>query len=193
VKVRLPEALRARPASLLVRLASRYSARVALRLEGRVEGADAQGVSEILALAAAVGDELEIAADGSDAEAAMRALVELVESGFDADLVPELAAGIVEGIGAGRAVIIGDVEITSMEGGRTIEHAIALAIHELDVLMAALPPDAAALFAPERPILEELGARVAARIAVGEDVEDAVIEETASNATDLLLDARARI
>ena len=73
MKVRLPEALRARPASLLVRLASRYSARVALRLEGRVEGADAQGVSEILALAAAVGDELEIAADGSDAEAAMRA------------------------------------------------------------------------------------------------------------------------
>lgn len=193
MNVRLPEALHTRHANLMVRLASRFSAKVELRLKRRAQAADARSIPEVLALAAARGDDIEIAADGDDAEAAVRAIVELVERGFDADLVPELATGTVEGIGAGRAVVIGDVEVSSGRGGRTIEHAIAFAIREVDVLMAALPPDAAALFAPERPILEELGMRVAARIALGEAVEEAVIEETASDATDLLLDARARI
>jgi phosphotransferase system HPr (HPr) family protein len=193
VKVRLPEELHVRQADLMVRLASRFSAKVVLRLEGRAEPADARSIVDVVALAAVRGDEMEIEADGDDAEAAVRAIVELVERGFDADLVPQLATGMVEGIGAGRAMMIGDVEAPSPRSVRTIEQAIAFAIREVDVLIAALPADAAVLFAPERPILEELGARVAARIALGEAVEDAVIEETASNVSDLLLDARARI
>ncbi len=110
-----------------------------------------------------------------------------------AEPVSELASGMVEGIGAGRAVVLAESAVESPRGGRTLEQAIASAIRDVEALMALLPPDVAALFAPEVPILEELGTRVAARVALGEAVEDAVIEETSSTATDLLLDARARI
>jgi multiphosphoryl transfer protein len=193
VKTRLPKALDARHANLVARTASRFSASLELRLEARERAANARSAPDVVALAATCGDELEIAGVGADAEAAVRAIVELVEAGFDADLVPELATGTVEGIGAGRAVVIAEAAVESPRGGRTIEHAIASAIREVEALMSALPPEAAALFAPEVPILEELGTRVAARMALGEPVEDAVIEETSSTATDLLLDARARI
>ena len=104
MKLKLPEALHARPANLLVRLASQHAAVIELRRCGAK--ADARRILEVLALGAAKGDEIEIVATGDAADAALAAIGELVERAFDADLVPETGSIAVEGIAVGRAVVV---------------------------------------------------------------------------------------
>ncbi len=75
-----PLGLHARPAAKFVKLAAAYSAEIAVVKDGTsINGKSIMGV---MMLAAECGSSLIIRADGSDAEAALAALVSLVQSGF---------------------------------------------------------------------------------------------------------------
>jgi phosphocarrier protein len=73
--------LHARAAAKLVTLSSEYDAEVRIAKDGQeVSGKSIMGV---MMLAAAKGSRIRIIAEGSDAEAALTALTELVERKFD--------------------------------------------------------------------------------------------------------------
>ncbi len=201
MRVRLPDALHARPANLLVRLAAQPAAVVHVQ-KGTCR-ADARKILDVLSLGAARGDEIEILAEGDEAEGAILAIAELVARNFDADLVPERGSGAVEGIAIGRALV---VTVDALPSERTAgapeeEHARlaraeARAIAELDALMASLELEERALFEPERAIVCEVAAAAAAQIAAAGGAlacEAAILALTESAVTDLILDARARL
>ena len=74
------EGLHARPAARIVRLASTFESDIELVKDGLdVNGKSIMGV---MMLAAECGSSITIRAKGSDAERAVQALAELVESGF---------------------------------------------------------------------------------------------------------------
>ena len=74
------EGLHARPAARIVRLASTFEADIELGKDGlEVNGKSIMGV---MMLAAECGSSIIIRATGPDAEQAVQALAELVESGF---------------------------------------------------------------------------------------------------------------
>jgi phosphoenolpyruvate---glycerone phosphotransferase subunit DhaM len=68
--------LHARPAAEFVKAASEFDARVT------VQGVDAKSLLRIMALGLAKGTELQLTAEGPDQDAALDALVALVETGF---------------------------------------------------------------------------------------------------------------
>jgi phosphocarrier protein len=72
--------LHARPASRIARIASRFTSEIFIVKEG--EEANAKSILEVLTLASPKGTELVLRAKGSDAERAVKALKELVDSGF---------------------------------------------------------------------------------------------------------------
>jgi phosphocarrier protein len=72
--------LHARAAARFVHLASRFESQVRVGRNARVM--DGKSIMGILLLAAARGTTITISADGADEQAAVDALVELVESGF---------------------------------------------------------------------------------------------------------------
>ena len=198
MKVVLTETLHARPASLLVRLAARLTAEV--ELHSRTGKADARRILEVLALAAAKGDEIVIEARGEDAEGAVRAIAELVEQGFSRDLVPETGSVEVEGIAIGYAVLaMAEEESPSVSRGVEEERArarsaVARVEEELTDLVEALPESEAALFEPERAIVRDAAASIEASIEAGRSAEDAVLAVLGGAAvTDLIADARTRL
>ena len=72
--------MHARPAAMLVKLAGTFSAVIHVEKEGlQVNGKSIMGV---LMLAAEMGSQLRISAEGHDAEDAVRALADLVGQGF---------------------------------------------------------------------------------------------------------------
>lgn len=74
------EGLHARPAELVARLAMQYTSNIELvRDSHRV---DAKSILSVLTLGAQQGIELVIEADGPDADDAVNAIAELVESDF---------------------------------------------------------------------------------------------------------------
>lgn len=75
-----PQGLHARPVHLFVQLANKFEAKIDVVKGG--ERVDGKSILSILTLAAEQGTELTIEAAGHDAEAALAALVELVQSGF---------------------------------------------------------------------------------------------------------------
>ena len=77
------EGLHARPARDLWETARKFTAEVRIT-RGPVE-ADAKSIFDIMTLDAAQGTELVVRARGSDAEAAVRAVVGLVSKGFKQD------------------------------------------------------------------------------------------------------------
>ena len=81
VTVRNPQGLHARPADLLVRMASSFHSTISIGRDG--EMVDCKSILSLLTLGAAQGTVLTISADGSDAEDAIDAITELFESGFD--------------------------------------------------------------------------------------------------------------
>ena len=83
VMIRNRLGLHARAAARFVHLASRYRSQVRVSREGRV--VDGKSIMGILLLAAAHGTTITISADGADAQDALTALCELVESGFGED------------------------------------------------------------------------------------------------------------
>ena len=75
--------MHARAAARFVHLATRFESQV--RVERNSKVMDGKSIMGILLLAAARGTTITIAADGSDEEAAVAALTQLVESGFGED------------------------------------------------------------------------------------------------------------
>jgi phosphocarrier protein HPr len=75
--------MHARAAAKFVHLAARFQSRVLVTREGRQM--DGKSIMGILLLAAARGTKLTIAADGTDEQAAVAALTELVAAGFGED------------------------------------------------------------------------------------------------------------
>ncbi len=83
VQVRNEEGLHARPASVLVRLASKYESDFYIEMQGyRVNGKSILGV---MTLAAETGAEMELITDGEDEAEAMEAIVQLFENRFGMD------------------------------------------------------------------------------------------------------------
>ena len=80
-----PTGLHARPAVKLTKLAKTFDA--AIRLRGMPDGAwvDAKSIVKVMGLKLKTGTEVEILAEGGDAEAAIEALDSLVTRNFDED------------------------------------------------------------------------------------------------------------
>ena len=76
--------MHARAAAKFVHLATKFQARVRVARDRREM--DGKSIMGILLLAAARGSVITISADGSDEGEAVRALVELVQSGFGEDV-----------------------------------------------------------------------------------------------------------
>jgi phosphocarrier protein len=72
--------LHARAAARFVHLATRFESRI--RVQRDAKDMDGKSIMGILLLAASRGSVLTISADGPDEDAAVAALVELVQSGF---------------------------------------------------------------------------------------------------------------
>lgn len=71
--------LHARPAAKFVQMAARFGSDIEVRKGDRA--ADAKSMIEVLTLEAARGDEVLLSATGPDADAALQALVALLEGG----------------------------------------------------------------------------------------------------------------
>ena len=81
VTITNPRGLHARAAARFVKLASQFHATVSVvRNDVQVSGMSIMG---LMMLAAGPGTQIELRAEGSDAEVALEALAALVENGFD--------------------------------------------------------------------------------------------------------------
>ncbi len=90
VRIRNRLGLHARPAAEFVKLAGRFDSEIWVRRdELEVNGKSIMGV---MMLAAEAGSPLHIRSEGADAEAAVDALVGLVRSGFEEEIVPDMVA-----------------------------------------------------------------------------------------------------
>lgn len=77
--------LHARPAMAFVETAGEYAARVIVKRAGDSEEVDGKSIMHMMMLAATKGTQLEICAEGADAERAAAALKKLVEGRFGED------------------------------------------------------------------------------------------------------------
>ena len=80
VTLQHPTGLHARPAALFVQTASRFRSQIEVQANGKT--VNAKSMMAILSLGARQGTALTLRAEGEDAEAALAALKELVESNF---------------------------------------------------------------------------------------------------------------
>jgi phosphocarrier protein HPr len=78
-----PQGLHLRPASLIVKLAKKFQAKIEIIREN--QRVDAQSILDLFTLAVLPGSEVQIEATGPDAEAAATAMAELIASDFPAD------------------------------------------------------------------------------------------------------------
>ena len=76
--------LHARASAKFVKLASDFDAEVTVSREG--QAVDARSIMGLMMLGAGPGSVLDISAEGAEAQAALTALCELVQAGFDEDL-----------------------------------------------------------------------------------------------------------
>jgi len=75
--------MHARPAMMFVETASNFQADVKVRrANNEGETFDGKSIMQMMMLAATQGTEIEISADGPDADGALEALTELIKSGF---------------------------------------------------------------------------------------------------------------
>jgi phosphocarrier protein HPr len=83
VTIRNRLGLHARPAMEFVDCAAAFKAEVTVRRDDQT--VDGKSIMQMMLLAATQGTELEVVADGEDAQEAITALAKLVESGFGED------------------------------------------------------------------------------------------------------------
>jgi phosphocarrier protein FPr len=117
-----PHGLHARPATALADLAKSFESKIRLRLDDRV--ADAKSLISLLKLGVENGSTLRVMADGPDADAALAALREAIESGLEdeAEAAAEASAtaapgqpaieyegAIIAGVGASPGIAIGPI------------------------------------------------------------------------------------
>jgi phosphotransferase system HPr (HPr) family protein len=90
LRIRNPSGLHARPAALFVRSAGVYRASIRVSNTTRGTGpADAKSILAILSLGVSRGHEVELSAEGDDADEAMLALERLIESGIGEQLTAD--------------------------------------------------------------------------------------------------------
>ena len=77
--------LHARPATMFVEIASRRKSHISVRRCDQTDAVNGKSIMQMMMLAATRGTEIEITAQGCDAQEAISALVSLVESGFRED------------------------------------------------------------------------------------------------------------
>jgi phosphocarrier protein len=75
--------LHARAAAQLVKLANQFASEIMVEKDG--ESVNAKSIMGILMLAAVCGSTIHVRIEGSDAEAAMAAIAEMVDDGFGED------------------------------------------------------------------------------------------------------------
>ncbi len=81
IKIQSPDGLHMQPANEFIKLAKNFKSEIFISKDGKkVNG---KSLLNILALAAGIGNELEIIADGSDANEAVDALVNLIKNNFN--------------------------------------------------------------------------------------------------------------
>ena len=80
VSIKNASGLHARPAGMFVKKAAEFKSTVEVNAKGKT--VNAKSIMGIMSLGLAQGDELTIVANGEDQEAAVNALVELIEGGF---------------------------------------------------------------------------------------------------------------
>ncbi|MCR8745407.1 HPr family phosphocarrier protein [Romboutsia lituseburensis] len=80
VVIKNASGLHARPAGMFVKKAAEFKSVVEVKAKGKT--VNAKSIMGIMSLGLAQGDELIVVANGEDQEAAVAALVELVEGGF---------------------------------------------------------------------------------------------------------------
>ena len=86
VVVRNPSGLHARPAALFVRTAGKFGSKITIGNASAGKGpVDAKSILSVLTLGVSSGTEIEVSAEGDDAEAALAAIREAVESGLGED------------------------------------------------------------------------------------------------------------
>ncbi len=74
--------LHARPATLFVEMASTAASSITVRRCDQDNQVDGKSVMQMMMLAATQGTDIEIRAEGDDADQAVQSLVRLVKSGF---------------------------------------------------------------------------------------------------------------
>ncbi len=82
VVVTNPLGIHARPAALIVQCAADYTSEISLS-KGDVAGVNGKSIMGVMMLAAENGSEVKIVAEGMDAEVAVRAIGDLLESNFE--------------------------------------------------------------------------------------------------------------
>lgn len=80
VSIKNESGLHARPAGMFVKKAAEFKSTVEVISKGKT--VNAKSIMGIMSLGLGKGDELTVVANGEDQEAAVAALVELIESGF---------------------------------------------------------------------------------------------------------------
>lgn len=75
--------LHARASARLVEAAARFSSHITVRKDGQT--VDARSIMGLMMLAASMGSEIEIIAEGADAEEAMTAILALIDAKFGED------------------------------------------------------------------------------------------------------------
>ncbi|MGD0866869.1 MAG: HPr family phosphocarrier protein [Rhizomicrobium sp.] len=83
VRIVNKKGLHARASAKLVEAAARFTCRIMVSKDG--QSVDARSIMGLMMLAASLGSEIEIAAEGPDAEEAMVAIMALVEAKFGED------------------------------------------------------------------------------------------------------------
>jgi phosphocarrier protein HPr len=79
--------MHARPAVKLTKLAKKFQAQIQVRVTGVADWINAKSVAKIMAMRAARGSIIEIKASGSDAQAAVAALIDLIAADFPDEAV----------------------------------------------------------------------------------------------------------
>jgi phosphocarrier protein HPr len=82
VIVNNPLGIHARPAALLVQMASKFQAKIFLS-KADIRGVNGKSIMSVMMLAAEKGAEVIVNAEGEDADRAVEALAELLESNFE--------------------------------------------------------------------------------------------------------------
>jgi phosphocarrier protein len=80
ITIKNASGLHARPAGMFVKKAAEFKSTVEVLAKGKT--VNAKSIMGIMSLGLAKGDELTVVANGDDQEAAIAALVELVDGGF---------------------------------------------------------------------------------------------------------------
>lgn len=84
LEIRNPHGLHARPAAMFVQTAARFKSSIILRNLSRAgKEVDAKSIMDVLTAGVDQGHEIELVAEGEDAEQAVQALTELIRSGLE--------------------------------------------------------------------------------------------------------------